>query len=307
MKIALAFALILACAFAADLTRTGIGPDDTVTITALNVDEISKSWRIGPTGELNLPMVGRINAAGMTAEQLEQAISDRLKEYVRDPQVTVFVSDFKSHPVTITGAVEKPGILQLERPTPLFAVLAEAGGVKDPGSTVTLSRSTDNGAIAAAGAVTSRDGKYSVLELPIGDVLRGDGPSANVEVHAFDTVTVSQVKHPRLVFLSGEVNKPGAIELDTQDTVSLTKALAMAGGFTHIAKPAHTVIRHVNKKGEETALAFVDLNKIMKGKAKDLTLMEGDIVIIPSSTLQTYLQAMATTGITSSVMILGRL
>ncbi len=307
MRIALALALLLGYAFAADLNRAAIGPDDTVTIMALNVDEISKAWRVGPTGELNLPMVGRLNAAGMTAEQLEKAIGDRLKEYVRDPEVTVFVSDFKSHPITISGAVEHPGILQLEKPTPLFAVLAQAGGVKDPGSTVTLSRAMENGPISGSAAVTSRDGKYSVLELPLQDVLRGNGASANVEVHAFDTITVSQVKHPRLVFLAGEVNKPGAIELDTQDTVSLTKALALAGGLTHVAKPANTMIRHINANGQETALAFVNINKVMKGKAKDLTLMEGDVVIVPSSTLQTYLEAMATTGITSSVMILGRL
>ncbi len=81
----------------------------------------------------------------------------------------------------------------------------------------------------------------------------------------------------------------------------------MAGGLTHVAKPASTIIEHINAKGQETAFAFVDINKVMKGKAKDLTLMEGDVVMIPSSTLQTYLEAMATTGITSSVMILGRL
>jgi len=115
------------------------------------------------------------------------------------------------------------------------------------------------------------------------------------------------VKHPRLVFLAGEVNKPGAIELDTTDTVSLTKALALAGGLTHVAKPAHTTIHHIGANGQETAFAVVDMKKILNGKAKDLNLMEGDVVIVPSSSLETYVQAMATTGITSSVMILGRL
>ena len=103
------------------------------------------------------------------------------------------------------------------------------------------------------------------------------------------------------------MNKPGAIELDTQDSVSLTKALAMAGGVTHVAKPGRTMIRHINAKGQETAFAFVDMSKILNGKAKDLILTEGDVVFVPSSSIQTYLQAMATTGITSSMMILGRL
>jgi len=307
MRIVLALTAFLCAAAAATVARTVLGPDDSVTIMALNVDEISKQWRIGPSGELNLPMVGRVKAAGMTADQLESEISTRLKQYVRDPQVTVFVSDFKSHPVTVSGAVEKPGILQLERPTPLFAVLAEAGGVKDAGPTVTLTRRVENGLIPVAGARESKDGQFSILELPIEAVLRGNGEAANVEVRPLDTITVSQEKHPRMVFLSGEVNKPGAIELTTQDTVSLTKALAMAGGVTHTAKPGKTVIRHINSKGQETAFAFVDLRKILSGKAKDLTLTDGDVIIVPSSSLQTYLQTMSTTAITSSVMILGRL
>jgi protein involved in polysaccharide export with SLBB domain len=110
-----------------------------------------------------------------------------------------------------------------------------------------------------------------------------------------------------MVFLAGEVNKPGAIELITQDEVSLTKALAMAGGITHVAKPSRTMIRHINAKGQETAFAFVDMKKIMMGKAKDLILSEGDVVIVPSSQLSTYLQTMSTTAITSSVYILGKL
>jgi len=284
-----------------------IGPDDTVTITALNVEEISKPWRVGATGELNLPMVGHLQAAGMTVEELEGEISKRLKVYVRNPQVTVFVSDFKSHPVTVSGAVEKPGTLQVERPTPLFAVLAQAGGIKDPGPTITISREVENGEIPYKTSHTTPDGKFSIVELPVQDVLRGHGDAANIEVHPFDTITVSQEKHPRMVFLAGEFNKPGAIELATQDTVSLTKALAMAGGLSHTAKPSHTLIKHINEKGQETASAFVDVKKILAGKAKDLTLSEGDVVIVPNSSLSTYLQTMSTTAITSSVYILGKL
>ncbi len=113
MRIALAIALILGCAFAADLNRAAIGPDDTVTIMALNVDEISKAWRIGPTGELNLPLVGRLNAAGMTAEQLEKAIarppegvrarsrSHRLRLRFQEPPHHRFRAPWKArHPAT---------------------------------------------------------------------------------------------------------------------------------------------------------------------------------------------------------------
>jgi protein involved in polysaccharide export with SLBB domain len=145
------------------------------------------------------------------------------------------------------------------------------------------------------------------VELPVQDVLRGQGDASNIEVQPFDTITVSQVKKPKMVFLAGEFNKPGAIELATQDTVSLTKALAMAGGLTHTAAARHAVIRHINDKGQETAFAYMDLRKILTGRAKDLLLTEGDVVIVPNSSLSTYLQTMSTTAITSSVYILGRL
>src|SRR5581483_948244 len=130
-----------------------------------------------------------------------------------------------------------------------FAVLAQAGGVKDAGPTVIVSRPIDHGEIPFKTARTSADGKFSVVELPVQDVLRGQGDAANIEVRPFDTITVSQEKKPRMVYLAGEFNKPGAIELQTQDTVSLTKALAMAGGLTHTASPKKTMIRHFNAQG----------------------------------------------------------
>ncbi len=307
MRIVITAVLLIGAAIAADIKRGVLGPDDTVTIIALNVEEISKPWRIGATGELNLPMLGRIPAAGKTVDQLEADVSARLKQYVRDPQVTVFVSEVKSHPITVSGAVDKPGTLQVDRPTPLFAVLAQAGGVKDAGPTVTISRQLENGEIPYKGARHSADGKFSIVELPVQDVLRGHGDAANIEVRPFDTITVSQEKRPRMVVLAGEFAKPGAIELQTQDTVSLTKALAMAGGLTHTASPKRTLIRHFNAQGMETASAFVDLKKILTGSAKDLMLSEGDVVIVPNSSLSTYLQTMSTTAITSSVYILGKL
>src|SRR3954453_11987074 len=166
MRMVITAVLMIGSVIAADMKRGVIGPDDTVTITALNVEEISKAWRVGGSGDLNLPMIGRIQAGGKTVEQLEGEISTRLKQYVRDPQVTLFVSDFKSHPITISGAVEKPGTLQVERPTPLFAVLAQAGGVKDAGPTVTITRQRENGELAFKGARQSADGRFSIVEVP---------------------------------------------------------------------------------------------------------------------------------------------
>jgi len=112
-----------------------IGVDDVVTIAALNSDEISKAWRVAASGDLTLPILGRVRAAGLTEAQLEQELTIRLKEFVRVPQVTVFISEFHGHPATVSGAVEKPGVVQLKGSTTLFEALVLAGGPKEAGPT----------------------------------------------------------------------------------------------------------------------------------------------------------------------------
>ena len=80
----------------AALLNSMIGPDDTVTIEALDAEEISKTWRVNSSGDLDLPMVGKVHAAGLNTEQLEKALAEALKRYIRNPQVTVYVSDFEA-------------------------------------------------------------------------------------------------------------------------------------------------------------------------------------------------------------------
>ena len=231
--------MLWASALGSSISRGVIGPDDTVTITALNVDEISKPWRVGADGDLTLPMLGRIPASGMSVEQLQAEITTRLKKFVKDPQVTIFVSDFRSHPVTVAGAVEKPGVIQVEGPASLFVDAGTGGrtegcradGDPDPANGRTARLPTP-GRWNRGTASTAR------CELPLEDVIRGHGDAASVSVQPFDVVTVSAERKPKMVFIAGEVNKPGAIELASQDTVSVSKVLAMAGGLD-----AHRVAR----------------------------------------------------------------
>src|SRR5579862_2453753 len=119
---------------------TVIGPDDGVTIVALGAEDISKTWRVSSTGELTLPMVGKVQAAGKTTEQLEQELTSRLGHYIREPEVTVYISEFRSETVTVEGAVDKPGRIQTEGQKTLLDVLMMAGGTKAPGLTLKVVR-----------------------------------------------------------------------------------------------------------------------------------------------------------------------
>jgi protein involved in polysaccharide export with SLBB domain len=125
-----------------------------------------------------------------------------------------------------------------------------------------------------------------------------------------DLITVSPVRPARFVHISGEVNKPGAVELVTQDVVSMMKVLAVAGGLTKDAKASATMIMHNNANGVLTSTVFVDIDKIMHGKARDLELTDGDVVVVPTSGVKSTLHqasgAAMSSGIYAAINVLAR-
>lgn len=312
----MSFLLLVGPARAEDNTEskpaaTRLGPGDSVTILALNCDEISKAWRIGTTGDITLPMLGRMHVAGLTIEELEQALTTELRKFLLDPQVTVFVSERESSPVFVTGAVEKPGRYQLSPARTLFDAIVMAGGpAKEVGPRMTVKRSIERGGMNIPGATTDRDGGYATVTFDLKDVMSGSSAAALLELKPYDVVIVAGAEPHRVVHVSGEVARPGYVELVTQDSVSLMKVIAVAGGLTRTAAGGKTMIMHVNESGVQTSTAFIDIRKIMSGKAKDLELIPGDIVVVPSSQLKTFTQAATgaamSSGIYSAMYALGR-
>ena len=286
-----------------------IAADDTLMVQVLNGEELSREWRVASSGELNLPLVGRVKVAGLTVGECEQLLAERLRRYQHNPQVTVYVQEFRSHPVSVVGAVDKPGVYQLKRHTTLFDAIVLAGGPKEAGPTVTLTRAEEAGAIGHPQARRKLgEGGRSSMELVVDlkDVMSGRGAEAELEVYAEDVVAVSVVKQVRMVHLSGEVNRPGSVELVQAPTMSLVKLVALAGGLTRSASPGRTMIVHVNEDGVQTSAAFVDLRKVMRGKAKDLELMPGDVVIVPANTFLSYLQTVSIPAVSTGMLLLGR-
>ena len=119
-----------------------LGPDDQILIRALDgLDLGDKPVLIGTNGDITLPLIGRLKAAGLTVEQLETELASRLKTYVKEPQVSVTVTEFRSQPVSVFGAVTTPGVVQLRGRKTLYEVLSMAGGPRETaGSTVSIIR-----------------------------------------------------------------------------------------------------------------------------------------------------------------------
>jgi polysaccharide biosynthesis/export protein len=107
-----------------------IGPLDVLEISVFKVPDLSKTVQVADQGTINLPLVGEIPAAGRTARDVEQELTEKLgKKYLQNPQVTVFVKEYNSQRVTVEGAVEKPGVFPIQGRMTLIQALALAQGL----------------------------------------------------------------------------------------------------------------------------------------------------------------------------------
>src|SRR5712692_3861438 len=142
-----------------------IGPDDALSISVPESEELTKMWRVGPAGDVNLPLVGTIPAAGKKVDDFERELASKLKEFIHNPHVYISVVDLRSHPVTVMGAVGTPGTVQLAGRKTLLDILNAAGGPKEAGSTVTVIRKRESGPIPLPRARQERAGGYYVVDL----------------------------------------------------------------------------------------------------------------------------------------------
>ncbi len=260
-----------------------LGPDDQLKIWALGVEEISKEIvRVERSGRVDLPVIGPVQAAGLTVEQFRDRLRQKLAVEVREPRVSVDVVGFGSQPVSIMGAVGTPGIHQLHGRKTLAEVLALAGGLRaDSGPKVKIVRRLDAGPIPLAKATPSEDGKYSVAEIGLKDFVDAKNPADNILIQPHDVISIPRAE---MIYVMGEVRKPGGFTLSDRDRLSVLQALSMAEGLAPVSSPQSArIIRTPAGERSSRSEIPVDLKKILAGKAEDITLGPNDILYIPGS------------------------
>jgi polysaccharide export outer membrane protein len=274
-----------------------LGPDDDITIQALDADEITnKPVRIDTSGNINLPLVGRLRAAGLTVEQLEAEIAARLRTYIQQPYVTISVTNFRSQPVSVLGAVRNPGIHQLQGRKTLFEILSMAGGLaSEAGHSVKITRQMEWGPIPLPSAATDPTGNYSIAEVKLRAIVEARNPQENILIQPHDIISVPRAE---LVYVVGQVRRPGGFVLNDRESISILQALAMADGLTTISSAKNArIIR--STAGENRTEIPVNLKSILEGKSSDVALKADDILFIPTnvakgvfiSTIQTAISA----------------
>src|SRR5581483_231818 len=141
-----------------------LGPDDQIVIHGIDIDEIAeKPVQVGQDGQISLPLLGTIRVGGCTVRELEAALRLKLSAIIRSPQVSITVTEFRSQPVSVLGAVNNAGVHQLRGSKTLTEVLSMAGGVRqDAGYRVNVVRKAEWGKIPLSNAHSVESGKYSV-------------------------------------------------------------------------------------------------------------------------------------------------
>ncbi|HET6218313.1 MAG TPA: polysaccharide biosynthesis/export family protein [Acidobacteriaceae bacterium] len=263
------------------VTSYVLGPEDQITVRVFAANDIpNKPLEIDNDGTVTLPMIGPVHAAGLTVEQLQDKLVTAYKKYFKDPQVMVQVNDFRSQPVSVAGNVTRPGVVQLRGNRNLMEVIGQAGGLRaDAGDNVLITRNLSEGAIPVSGAFTDPTGKYSIAHIDIRSVMSGKDPEANILIKPHDVITVPRA---RLVYVLGNVERPGGYVMSENETMSLTQAIALAGGWNKTAALSSTRILRADG-GPSREQISANVKKILENKAPDLQMRPDDILYIPNS------------------------
>ena len=292
-----------------------IGPEDLIDVAVFQVPEMSGTVRVSAGGEISLPLLGVAKVAGLTPGGLELLLQDTLRlTYLNDPHVGVFIREMHSHPVSVFGAVNRPGVFQVSGTKTLLEILSLSEGLsQDAGDTVLIMRGSSapggaeasNAPAGATGAEWQEAGASSLPGPPtdagttkvnLKDLLESGNPRYNVLVYPLDTVTVTRAG---IVYVIGDVNRPGGFVLKTNENISVLQALALAEGLMSTSKKSAARIIRTDKASGQRAEIAVDLGKILGGKATDPILQPNDVLFVPKSTARDVMNRATQTAIST--------
>ncbi len=233
-----------------------VGEGDTLKISVYNQDDLKTTVRVGANGDILLPLLGRIIVGGLTVSEVTDKISKLLNDgYIINPQVNVFIQEFRSKKVVILGQINSPGVYELSGPTTFLELLSKAGGLTD--------KAGEKAIIKSKISPTNKP-----IYINIKALLEAGDLKENLLIKDGDNVYIEKTG---VCYVTGEVDSPGAYNIDKNTTV--IKAIALAGGFTGKAsKSSVNIIRVINDK--KTTLEDIPLTDDVEDE---------DIIIIPES------------------------
>ena len=293
-----------------------IGSGDVIEIQIDRAPEVSGTFRVAAAGTIVMPYLNRITVRQLTPEELSAAIADGLRgRYLKDPKVTVTVKQINSHSFFIQGAVNRPGVYQIEGRPSLLKVITAAGGLADNhGSSafvireikqtqpavITQASTTSTTVQSPPSDSTNEDPKYEMVKLNISGLLKGNF-SQNISLAPGDIINIPVTD---VFFVTGEVRQPGSFSL--KDGTTLRQAISLAQGTTFKAASERGIIFREDPASGKRQEIRVNISAVMRGKQEDVAIMANDIIIIPNSRFKSVGAALLTAFGASSPRVLYR-
>jgi polysaccharide export outer membrane protein len=249
-----------------------ISAGDLLDLNVFDTPELSGKLRVDEHGNVSLPLAGVLAVSGMTAEQAGSAIETRLREtdILKDPHVSVAVLEYATQGVTVTGEVKSPGVYPLLGVHGVLDLISAAGGVTpNAGNSVTVTHRADPDHPVVV-KVDSKPGSSAALR---------------VDISPGDTIMVS---HAGIVYVVGDVGKPGGFLIQNNDRLTVLQAVALAQGTNRTASLDRAKLIRKTEAGRQEVP--VSLKKMLTSKTPDLMLADGDILFVPSSAAKNALR-----------------
>ncbi len=233
-----------------------IGPGDVLSITVFDHDELQTKVRVAESGRIDFPLIGAVEVGNLKTSEAAHSIAQLLADgYIINPQIHVYIEEFRSKKVVVLGPVRTPGVVELRGPSRLLEVISKAGGLlKEAGETITVTREVA--------------GEQKRIVVDTKKLMESKDVESNIPILGGDAITVAQTA---VCYISGEVNRPGAYPCDRDTTV--LKMISMAGSFTGIAAKSRVRINRV-LDGRQQVLRNVSL---------DTPVFPNDVIEVPES------------------------
>jgi polysaccharide export outer membrane protein len=249
--------LLLVPVFAAASEYT-LGDGDVVAINVYENADLSTTVRVSANDTIRVPLVGEVSVKGLSVSQVAAKLETLFADgYLVNPQVDVFVKEYRSKKAIILGQIKNPGLYELRGGTTLLEFISTAGGVtSEVGNTATIKRKT------------AAEGEEDQIVIDLESLIEKGNTALNIPIRDGDSVYIAKAD---IYYVSGEVVKPGSFKLESDVTV--IKGITMAGGFSKIAaRNKVRIIRMVD--GQKRELENVKM---------DEPVLPNDVIVVPES------------------------
>lgn len=241
-----------------------LGPGDKVDIKVYRNDDLSYSIQVDPSGKISYPLLGDVRAAGLTVFQLRDTMAKGLAKFIQDPQVTVNVSSYVSHNITVLGEVTTPGFISISSQQTILEVISRAGG---------FGANADKNNVVV---IRKQPPDAGIMTVNLKKALEGD-KTQNILLKKDDVVYVPKIEAK--VVVMGEVTTPSSLQLDMP--LRIFEAVSKAGGFSTNANKNNVLL--IRDDRGESKLISVDIQKALESGdvSQNLLLQKGDVLYVP--------------------------